>query len=261
MTYTNLKENSNKAMIHTLDMRRDYPEEINYSVTNTTLYKEPLLLEQVGGNRSSESMVWDCDSISAAFKAKQDLRPHKICILNFASFKFPGGKFFDGFMSQEEALCHNSYLYNVLAEFEIPYYKKHLAPTYLNQHMYRNEALYSPKVRFFLNDETDSFDVLTISAPNYKTGSRLFRIDPKRNKDTLESRIEFLSKILLKENVDCAILGAFGCGVFGQNPHLVAQLFKDTFAEGGIQHIIYAVPADINEINYKVFVNRIEKGI
>ena len=36
------------------------------------------------------------------------------------------------------------------------------------------------------------------------------------------------------------ILGAFGCGVFGQDPHVVAELFRENMKNVGIK-TVYAV--------------------
>lgn len=258
--YSKLDYYAKLAVSHTKEMREKYPKEIADCVANTKHYKEPLNVEIIHSAAVPSPELWDRDSLTAAFEAKEKYNPNKIAILNFASFKFPGGKFKDGFMNQEEDLCHKSYLYNILENFTNTYYRPHLAPVNLNQHLYRNEALYTPNIRFTDEDKEDFFDVVTISAPNFKTANRLFRVDPERNKRVLELRIQFLNKILTTEQVDCVILGAFGCGVFGQAPHMVAQIFNDTFKNSTVNHIIYAVPKSLNETNYNVFNNRIGKG-
>ena len=48
------------------------------------------------------------------------------------------------------------------------------------------------------------------------------------------------------------ILGAFGCGVFGNDPKLIASLFMDICKKygGHYENIVFAIPPDIN---YKIF--------
>lgn len=50
------------------------------------------------------------------------------------------------------------------------------------------------------------------------------------------------------EMVDTAILGAYGCGVFGNDPETVARLFKEEFEKAGIRNVIYAIPGGRNLI-------------
>ena len=75
----------------------------------------------------------------------------RTAVLNFASYKEPGGKFIDGSRAQEECLCAESYLYNVLKRFQHYYdWNKH---RHLDLAMYRNRALYTPNVVFFHNNQ------------------------------------------------------------------------------------------------------------
>jgi uncharacterized protein (TIGR02452 family) len=263
--FSNKESMIDKALIHTQEMKHKYPKEIAWSVVNSTIYRDPLNIEVAFDAAAPIAEVWDMDSVTAAFEVKKIYHevPEKICILNFASYKEPGGRFLDGSSAQEESLCHSSFLYNVLEPFDRTYYTENRAMVKSTCHLYTNAAIYSPKVRFFHNNETDFFDVLTIAAPNFNTANRLFRVSPEKNKEALASRIHFLGKILTDQRVNCVILGAFGCGVFGQSAHMVAQLFKEEFASCFPDYTIYAVPRDLgidSTTNYMVFVNRIMKG-
>ena len=52
------------------------------------------------------------------------------------------------------------------------------------------------------------------------------------------------------------ILGAWGCGVFKQDPEIVANLFDKYFDETTFERVTYAIPAGKN---FDVF-NRVIKG-
>ena len=68
----------------------------------------------------------------------------------------------------------------------------------------------------------------------------------------LKNRIEFIKNIALDNDLDTVILGAYGCGVFGQDPNVVARLIKDIFEFSGLE-VILAVPG--NDKNYQAFKN------
>lgn len=187
------------------------------------------------------------DDISTVDAIAKYMNGHT-AVLNFASYKEPGGKFIEGSMAQEEALCHSSFLYNVLAQCQ-GYYQWN--NEHKNRGLYKNRALYSPNVRFFHGENTYVADVITCAAPNLSTARKYCDVSPQENTAALNSRIQFLLDIAEREKVDTLILGAWGCGVFGQDPEEVAQIFKNNLPERNIKKVIFAIPAGNN--NFEAF--------
>lgn len=83
------------------------------------------------------------DSVKSAIQH----RDGKTAVLNFASYKNPGGKFMEGSSAQEECLCHASTLYNVLKQFPVYYQWNRV---HNNRALYTNRALYSEDVIFWM---------------------------------------------------------------------------------------------------------------
>lgn len=150
----------------------------------------------------------------------------KIAVLNFASFKNPGGMFLNGSMAQEESLCHESFLYNVLSQptCRINFYMEN--KKLLNRSLYANRGIFSPGVRFIFSDGNTAFaDVFTVAAPNAGSARRL-GVSEKEITEVLRRRIHFVIQNMLSYGpYKSVILGAFGCGVFKNSPELVAALF------------------------------------
>ena len=240
-----------QAAAHTHNMMIKYEKETTESVKNSKIYyskdgisnvREPDLT-----TRHPAIELWDKDSVTAARLAYIEHPDSKICLLNFASYKEPGGKFIDGSSAQEESLCHASNLYNILLRFDKVYYASHREKGATNRALYYDEAIYTPNVIFSDN----KFDVLTCAAPNWSAASR-FRVPLDENNKALKSRIEFIKSILEENKVDIAILGAWGAGVFGQDPATVATYFKTEFNHSSIPTIVYSIP-DKNSVNYQTF--------
>ena len=225
-----------------------YEESIADSVKYSRIYTESWDTEtspNIPSKIITQHILLNTDSVNAV---KQYYEQGKTCILNFASYKNPGGGFLTGSIAQEEALCHESTLYNILSNEKFkPFYE------YNNQHLnrgsYKNRAIYSPRVAFVDNNKelVCKADVLTCAAPNYCYHIAQ-RVSQKDNFDALASRISFIKKILMDNGVRIAILGAYGCGVFHQDPCTVCRLFLDIFAEnnGPIEKVIYAIPGGKN---------------
>ena len=165
-------------------------------------------------------------------------------MLNFASYKNPGGMFINGSKAQEECLCHASYLYNVLSQFTDKFYKWNNENK--NRALYFNRALYSPGILFFDGVEDFYCDVITCAAPNKSAAQQYGKVSVQENTDVLKSRIKFVLDIAADNQVDTLILGAFGCGVFGQDAEEVAGIFKEYLSNsyGCFNKVVFAVPDD-----------------
>lgn len=245
--WKNKNENAKRAAAHAERMEKDFSAEIGQCV-GATSYHECNKPELSGGVQ--QIVVADMDSVTAAIR----YRSGRTAILNFASYKDPGGRFLDGSMAQEEALCHESILYNVLKRFEKSYYEKNREQK--NRALYLNRALYSENILFLSDEGEYRFDVITCASPNYSAAEKYCHVTREENHRVLESRIRFV--LSLAENadkeIDTLILGAFGCGVFGQDPTEVAEIFRDNIGKTRIGKIVFAIPGGPNlEAFRKVF--------
>lgn len=247
-----------KALEHHKLMLKKYAAEIRLSVKNTTVWdrdKVNTVVEMrsdcsLSGQKSAASpfytgtpriTVENLDSVSSLFSHPKN----RNVVLNFASYKNPGGGFLNGSSAQEESLCMESTLYEVLSSDNLSSYYNYNKAN-LNYALYKDRALWTPCVIFERNGTTIAADVLTVAAPNKRTymeyGRGTTQEKEEKNGRALRERINFIADLISIHNgtIDTAILGAFGCGVFGQDPKLVARLFKEAF-EGRDLNTVYAV--------------------
>lgn len=225
------KENAQYAKEWTDKMAREYEDEIltcakewtrPYSNTvDVEIEKTPWHNHKP---HIPEIILEKTDSVSAVIK--YDNLFDNVCVLNFASHKEPGGRFLDGSIAQEECLCKESYLYNVLSLIDkhTNYYKENRKN--LNRALYTNRALFTRGIRFFKNGVSSArCSVLTCAAPNFAAAHTYQHVTKEENLEVLKSRIKFVLDIMAANHVDIPILGAFGCGVFGQDAKEVASIF------------------------------------
>lgn len=216
------------------------------------------------------------DTVSCLFRYVNNLSG-RIAVLNFASFKHPGGMFLSGSPAQEESLCHQSTLYNVLCAFTDNYYAPHLKV--LNNGLYQNDAIYSRDIVFFNYDasvvggnlvisckpDTLTADVITCAAPNAKAYLRRKYGISHAEENILDDELTQAVCERIKTVIDTAllggaenlILGAFGCGVFGNHPGVVVDYFYDYLTDdysGCFKNVYFAVPnPNGNDPNYAAF--------
>jgi uncharacterized protein (TIGR02452 family) len=165
--------------------------------------------------------------------------------LNFASATHPGGGFLTGARAQEESLCWSSALYACLKDQ--PMYEFHRQR---HDPLYTDYTLYSPEVPVFRDDDGQLLDepyqcaFITSAAVN---ASALLQRDPARRGSigpTMAARIRKVLMIGAAHNHTAIVLGAWGCGAFGNDSSEIAVLFQQALLgefRGVYETIIFAI--------------------
>lgn len=259
----NINDNKIKAQKQIKFMDENFSKETAAAVANTRIYTGPINKwdwTENGFKSIPYIQLLDMGTVDAIFHAREELgednKKIKVAALNFASYRSPGGKFIDGSNAQEECLCHESNLYNILKNFTSYYKENNFKP---NKNLYTDRALYTPDVIFYKDNKIIQADIITCASPNWIAACK-WNVSQVENTLVLAQRIQFIKEIVENETVDVLILGAWGCGVFGQNPRTVAKLFDFIFREANIKNIIYAIPNNINSENFKAFDECIRKS-
>ncbi|MGI8333212.1 TIGR02452 family protein [Actinomadura scrupuli] len=166
--------------------------------------------------------------------------------LNFASAKNPGGGFLNGAHAQEEGLARSSGLYASLREVR-GFYDFHRSQGDL---LYSDHMIYSPGVPVFRDDDgvllEEPYDVafLTSAAPN--RGAVRDPAVAARIPAILRRRAAKVLALARAHGHDRLVLGAWGCGVFGNDPAEVAGIFAGLLLADGpfagvFAHVVFAV--------------------
>jgi uncharacterized protein (TIGR02452 family) len=167
---------------------------------------------------------------------------HNAVSLNFASATQPGGGFLGGARAQEEYLCRSSALY--LAIKDSPMYAYHRRE---GHNRYSDAMIYSPDVPVFRDDEHRLLaapylaSFVTSAAPLTK---HLHPEELTLVADILRKRIWKILTVAQAHDHDSLVLGAWGCGAFGNDGNQVAALFKWALAEdfkGAFKEVTFAI--------------------
>lgn len=238
----------NVAYKHVSKMYDEYMSEIKESIKHSTIYRNQQISEfRTDSHYETEYKMFLYNTVDTLFLLDKLLSTNeKICILNFASFKNPGGAFLKGSIAQEESLCHSSTLYNVLyyfmEEFYVPNMKK------LNHALYTHDMVYTPDIVFHNNDytKTRNVDVITCAAPNRKVVEKYNDyINTAQINQVLKERIDRILYTAAINKDEVLILGPFGCGVFGNDPETVALYIReliDTKYKNVFKTVVFSLP-------------------
>ena len=201
-----------------------------------------------------------CGTVSAGYSlVKNRKSPHdKVAILNFADALIPGGLVLYGAPTQEENICRCSNLYETLLECPLYYNMNKL----LADSKYLDIMIYSPNVLVFKDDsfyesvEPLQMDVITCPAPScYLREDVAFELFVRR-----------IRKFLIasqKRGVNEIVLGAWGCGAFGQDPSVVGRAFASVLKQvNAFDRVVFAIKSSegLDESrNYREFKDAFDK--
>ncbi|MFD4525832.1 TIGR02452 family protein [Streptomyces sp. NPDC058470] len=184
-------------------------------------------------------------SLEAARRLADGTDP--VAVLNFSSARNPGGGYLNGAQAQEEALCRASALYSCLLRAR-PFYDHHRAH---RDPFYTDRVIHSPAVPVFRDDRGHLLDephpagFLTAAAPN---AGVVLRTNPDRAPElphALAVRAERVLEIAAAHGYRRLVLGAWGCGVFQNDPAQVAGAFHGLLVkgrfEGYFEHVVFGV--------------------
>lgn len=218
--------NENNEKIH-------LENELETCKKGTVLYSPEALLELTrnelpGKDFETRFEVWRCSSLRAILKLSEEEDQEKIMCLNFASAKNPGGGFINGAEAQEESLARTSALYESLLQ-AWDYYTIHRT---MESCFYTDTMIYSPKVPVFRKDKGELLPkpVLCnfITSPAVNAGV-VKKQEPERAHEifgAMEVRTDKMLALALDQGNETLILGAWGCGVFKNDPEEIAELFR-----------------------------------
>ncbi|MBR2087065.1 MAG: TIGR02452 family protein [Oscillospiraceae bacterium] len=195
----------------------DFPEMRSAVYADLT----PKAVTRSGTFRVSEHLL-QTDTISAV----RQYPDKRVCALNFANANFPGGAYILGGSAQEEALCRASLLYYTIRTAHAYYRRNHLhvLPDYTDSMIYSEHV---PVIRDNTGNRLTApaeCDFITCPAVN-RTFAKLL-MSGKKLDAVMERRITQIIVLAADRSPDVLILGAFGCGVFGNRRETVYPMFE-----------------------------------
>ncbi len=171
-----------------------------------------------------------------------------VAVLDFASARNAGGGYLNGAQAQEEALCRASALHACLREVPefYAFHRAHRDP------FYSDRVIHSPGVPVFRDDGGDLLDevyrvgFLASAAPNAGVIARQLPGGTGRIAGVLVRRAGRVLEVAAACGYRRLVLGAWGCGVFRNDPADVAAAFSahltgDGRFTGWFEHVVFAV--------------------
>jgi len=185
-----------------------------------------------------------------------------IVMLNFSSAKNPGGGWDSGALAQEESIARSATLIPTLTKYQTEFYEYHR-----NQKktmLYSHALIYSPDVVIMkhgngvqIERDDGYYKCNVITSPAVNAGYYVKRAKPmdymmrthggmdkmakgndigdKERKIAAWNVVDYVMKerckrvleLAMKYDNEYIILGAWGCGVFGNEPNMIARIFAE----------------------------------
>lgn len=213
--------------------------------------------------------VTNADTIDTALElAANSFSPKRVCILNMANARSAGGGWMHGALAQEEALCYRTSLSATLRYNYYPLPEK--------------GGVYSPRVLVLRESMKDGHGLMDMREPknlpvlsvisvaavcqpptiiDQHSGRQRYAFGADRR--LMEEKMRVILRIAAKNGHRQIVLGAFGCGAFGNPKEEVADMWKSVFSEaefaaGWWQDVVFAVMDSDGRGNFHTFHQRLD---
>lgn len=247
-----MKKYMNYNLINVFNDTLEFSKKFVYSNTKKFTFDD--IVKPTSPDKSGPRSIFNkiklenMDSVSTLEKYSES---GKCCVLNMASYKRPGGGVERGARAQEEGLFRCSNLFTVIDKSHYPLQE--------NECLYTKDAVFFKDFNYnYINPITS--DVITIAAINLNNNAKYD--DVQTSLDYLKitkEKIRLMLTLPAQNGVDNLILGAWGCGVFKNDPKVMSGLFYDIlFNEGYINlydNVVFGIINDHNSVdnNFGIF--------
>jgi len=229
--------------------------------------------EYNGQQAKNTSCTFGCENIDALVLAQRkylELKEkgeasHRVLVLNLASSTHPGGQTRKGASAQEEDLCRRtSLLLSLESENAKKYYDYNNAR---KTRMGSDGVMISPSVEVLKDasaemlQEPFPISVMSCAAPMIRMG--LEGMSQQEYETMLYNRIQGMLLVAASQGYRHLILGAFGCGVFGNDAAVVSDSFyraitKFSYAGKGSDQLFESIDFAVlcrpeKDYNYREF--------
>ena len=240
------------------DTRKYYSSELLLLTKNvceaTKVYRDPSMeigILDIPAPHDTEIIFTDRGTVAAAYGyASKGIH---VAALNFADALIPGGYVLDGACTQEENICRCSNLYASLTlSWVYKQYYEYNKSMLKEQPYYTDTLIYSPQVCLFKDDITyeylDTQRVDIITCPSAATRDAV-GMTTEELRGILTYRLDGIIKSAIYNRAEVLILGAWGCGAFGQNTEVMAEIFSNVLShyKGYFKIIEFAIRSHTNK--------------
>lgn len=213
------------------------------SVANTYCVDPTTNLATPGTELESVTVsVTEESTVEAALRLRKSQTA--VAILNFASATNPGGSWHVGARYQEEDLIRASTLLDCLEQAGPSFFEAHKNA---GPPLFADVCLYSPGV-LLIRDSDGPFlerpvpvGVLTCAAPRADLAGESMADDLSA---AVHRRIDLILRTAADAGNTDLVLGAWGCGVYGNDPHVVAAAFAEllvTTYRSTFSQVVFAI--------------------
>jgi len=220
----------------------------------------------VGAPRYAQVPTFVYNQTTLAVAEARVAQGYRVAILNFASATTPGGGWLKGSQAQEESLARSSALVYTFRDDAL-----YADSSHWRNPFYNDTVIVSPGVPFFRHhngqfiDTPWQADVITSAAVHAKAVRKYLPERAGEIAPTMRQRTQKVFQVATTLDADILILGAWGCGAFGNYPDQIAQIMYDTMQVVDMRRFVavdFAV-VDLYDppLNYTAFATRFDNQV